>query len=203
MNNKQLPFDFAAMAARAKLILTAPTECWDTISSEAPDFKQLLLTYALPFIVAGALCSFVSSALIGVPTPLGTFTTPFFQSLVFLIIQCIFSPLAIMVGTWITAFISPKFGGSGDFNKAGALMIYSMTPGFVGGLLVILPIVGTLAGLLGLYGLFIFYKGTTKMLTNPADKQVVFTIINFIAIAITMMLLGMVLVFFRPLPSFM
>ncbi len=202
MNNQQLPFDFAALAARAKLILTAPAECWDTISIELPNFKQLLLTYALPFIVAGALCSFVSSAFIGVATPLGTFTTPFFQSLVFLLVQCIFSPLAIMASTWVTTLVSPKFGGSADFNKAGALMIYSMTPGFVGGLLAILPIVGTLAALLGFYGLFIFYKGTSKMLSIPVEKQLVFTVVNFIAIAITMIVLSMALVLFRPLPSF-
>jgi uncharacterized membrane protein len=64
------------------------------------------------------------------------------------------------------------------------LVAYSLTPVWVAGILNIFPAIGWLAGLLGLYGLFLLYKGLTPLMKTPEDKKVGYLIVSIIILIV-------------------
>lgn len=198
MNSTNLPFDFAHIVNRAKLVFTQPDTCWDAIVAENKPAKDIIIGYVLPFAVLGAISYFISMGILGIHTPLGTIRMPIISTFVSAVITCIFTPVSVLAFGWIASMLAPKFGGTSHFDRGVALAAYSMTPAFIGSILMIVPIVGMIASLIGLYGVYIFYRGASKMLGVPSEKQILFTVVTLVASSLVMFILTLISLPFRP-----
>jgi hypothetical protein len=87
-------------------------------------------------------------------------------------------------GGFVADFLAPQFGGKSDQISAFKLIVYSVTPVWLVGVLSLLPALSGL-GLLALaYTVYLIYLGAPKLMKVPQDKVGGYTAVAFLAILI-------------------
>jgi hypothetical protein len=78
-------------------------------------------------------------------------------------------------------------------TNAMKLAVYSMTPGWLAGVLYIIPYLGIVAILGGLYGLYLMYLGfETPMMETPKDKALGYMLISIIVVIVLFVVFGLI-----------
>ncbi len=165
---------------RVKNILLTPKTEWDVIAGESTTPQQLVITYVLPLAGIAAIAGFISSAIIGTTLGFlgGTIRVPFVWALVAAVFHLVMSVVSVFLVGFIIDVLAPTFGGTKNLNQAIKVAAYTYTAGWIGAVFGIIPILGALLGLLlALYGIYILYLGLPKLMKNPADKTIVYTIV--------------------------
>lgn len=163
------------IVARAKGLITRPREEWGVIAGEPSDTAGLFKGYVVPVSAIPAVAGFVGAALFA-----GMFAAviPGF-SLGGLLVQSVASYVLGLAFVWvfgkIVQALAPRFGGTGEEVPAMKLAAYSPTAMWLAGAFALLPPLGVLA-LLGLYSLYILYKGVPVVTRVPEDKASLFTL---------------------------
>ena len=190
---------------RVKNILLTPKTEWDVIATESTTPQQLVITYVLPLAAIAAIAGFIGSAIIGASIGLlgGTFRVPFVWALVAACFHLVMSVVSVFIVGFIFDTLAPSFGGQKNVNQAIKVAAYSYTAGWVGGVFAIIPILGSLLGLLlSLYGIYILYLGLPKLMKNPDDKTIVYTIV-VIVVAIVVSVIAFTLAGLITAPAMM
>jgi len=168
-----------SIVERAKRIIVSPRTEWDVIEREATPTQQLLVGYVLPLAAVAAIASFIGSAIFagmlggvfGARVGIG-------GALVGAIIAVIMAVVSVFVIGFIVDALAPTFGGQKNMNQAMKLVAYSYTPGWVFGILAIIPFLGWLAAVIGgLYGIYVMYLGLPKLMKSPQEKSVPYLIV--------------------------
>jgi len=168
-----------SIVERAKRIIVSPKTEWDVIEREATPTQQLLVGYVLPLAAVAAIASFIGSAIFagmlggvfGARVGIG-------GALVGAIIAVIMAVVSVFVIGFIVDALAPTFGGQKNMNQALKLVAYSYTPGWVFGILAIIPFLGWLAAVIGgLYGIYVMYLGLPKLMKSPQEKSVPYLIV--------------------------
>ena len=164
---------------RAKKIIVTPKTEWDVIEGENTPTQQLLVGYVLPLSAIAAIASFIGSALLGglLGSMLGA-RVGIGGALLGAIIAVIMAVVSVFVIGFIVDALAPTFGGQKNMNQALKLVAYSYTPGWVFGILAIIPFLGWLAALVGaIYGIYVMYLGLPKLMKSPPEKSVPYLIV--------------------------
>ena len=163
---------------RVKNIILTPKTEWDVIAAEATPPKQLIMAYVLPLAAIAALAAFISASLVGTSFMGATYRTPFVWGIVLAIYQFVMAVVSCFVVGFIIDALAPNFGGQKNFEQAFKVAVYAYTPGWLGQVLGIIPMLGWLLGfLLALYGLYLLYLGLPRLMKNPEDKTIVYEIV--------------------------
>jgi hypothetical protein len=170
--------DFNALIARVKNILLSPKSEWPLIAAETQTMEQIYKNYVGPLALFAAICTFFGSLMHLSSFQLGniaikTSTASLMTSAVF---GFFLSLLMAFVMGHVISFLAPKFGGSENVLNGFKLAVYSYTASWVGMVFMLLPGVGLLASLCGLYGIYLLYLGLPTMMKNPEDKSVIYTV---------------------------
>lgn len=161
---------------RIKNILLTPKTEWTVIAGEASTLQGLMKDYVAPLAGISAVCGFIGGSLIGVSLPiLGTVRTPIIAGIATAIVSFAMAFVMVFVLSLIIDALAPKFGGQKNPAQAGKVAVYAFTPGWLGGILGIIPALGILGGLLALYGIYLLYLGLPRLMGNPAEKSVGYT----------------------------
>ncbi|OAG28635.1 Yip1 family protein [Thermodesulfatator autotrophicus] len=175
------------LLSRAKKIILSPREEWQVISQEDLTLTDLYLNYALIFILAVFIASSLGLVLFS-PFPMGPGL---------LVRQLILSLLAglgsLFIMAYIVDFLAVRFGGEADLLASHKLVVFSSTPGWVGGLLSIFPPASIIGLIFGLYGIYIFYLGVPVIKKVPQEKAVLFTVVVILISLVFFSLLGLLL----------
>ena len=123
---------------RVKNMITSPAQEWDVIASEQPDTGKIITGYVLPLAGAAGLAAFIGYGFIG---------TSYFGVRVAGINWGLHQAISVLVGAiagvFISAFVidalAPSFASEKNMGRSVQLVAYSYTPGWVGGLLAIIP----------------------------------------------------------------
>ncbi len=182
----------SGILARAKAILLDPKGTWPTIASEAATPQDLVTRYALPLIVLSALAGFIGMQVFGFSVLGITYRPGLMGGLTSLVITVVMGVVSVVVIALIAEWLAPKFGGLADRTQAFKLVAYSMTAGWVGGLLGIFPAIAMLGILFSLYGLYLLYLGATPLMKVPQDKAVGYTAVTVLAAIVAMFVSSMV-----------
>jgi MFS family permease len=182
------------MIDRMKNIMITPKTEWDAIAAETTAPKQVILGYVLPLVAIAALAGFVSGSLIGTSSLLGgTFRMPILWGLVLFVYQLLAGVLGVFILAFIVDALAPTFGGHKDFNQAMKLVAYSYTSATVGAVLGILPWLGVLFALVfGLYCIYLLYLGLPKLMKNPPEKSVAYTVVTIVVAIVVFVIIGFV-----------
>jgi uncharacterized membrane protein len=79
-------------------------------------------------------------------------------------------------------------------TNAMKLAVYSMTPGWVAGILYVFPALWILTVLASLYGLYILYLGyETPMMETPKDKVMGYMVISIIVVIVLYVVFALLL----------
>ncbi len=160
-------FDTAGLVERAKAITLQPDATWPKIAAEQTSSGDILTRYALPLAAIGPIASFIGGQLFGISMLFATIKPGLMGGLTMAVTSFVMSLVALAILTFIADFLAPNFGGQSNRAQAFKLVAYSMTPGWVAAGLGIIPSLSMIAALIGLYGLFLFYKGTTPLMKVP------------------------------------
>jgi len=177
---------------RVKNILITPQNEWDVIKNEQPNTPAIITGYVLPLAGAAAVAAFIGYAFIGVN---------FLGFRIKGIDWGLYQGFVVLLGALISVFVcaiiidalAPSFGSEKNMGRSVQLVAYSFTPGWVGGLLAIIPALGIVGTLAGLYGLYLLYIGLPKLKNTPQDKQVSYYVVSLLTIIVVFFVVGYII----------
>ena len=101
--------------------------------------------------------------------------------------------LTILIVIFVLDLLAPFFKSQRNINKSAELVSYSCTPGLVGALLAIIPSIGFIGYLFGVYGFYLWWLGLEPMKQTPEDKQIPYLITSILLIIVVFAILANVL----------
>ena len=169
---------------RVQSILLKPKEEWVKIKAEPSTVAELFTSYAMILAAIPAAGQFLGNILVGRRLPMvGVFRWPLGRALGNAVVSYVFSLVAIYLFALIINELAPNFGSTKNLTSALKLAVYSMTPGWVAGVLYIIPGLWVLSILAGLYGLYILYLGfDTPLMETPKDKVVGYLVVSILVV---------------------
>ncbi|QJA05398.1 YIP1 family protein [Thermosulfurimonas marina] len=183
---------------RVKRIVFSPREEWPVIESEDLSLSDLYGRYALILIGASSLAKALGLFLFGFP--MGHMGVNLPGPL--LVGQALFEVLVqtanLLLASLVVHYLAPHFGGESDFLAANKLVVFSSTPGWLGGLLGIFPPLRIFEWLFGLYGLYLFYLGAPVILKISPEKKGLFLAICLVVLLALFFVIGLLLMPFHP-----
>ncbi|ESQ85893.1 hypothetical protein AEAC466_01560 [Asticcacaulis sp. AC466] len=164
---------------RIQAILLKPSPTWDVIEGENPSVRQLYTSYIMPLAAIGPIASAIGSVVfgLGIPGFMSIHVSPI-SALLNAIVSYVLSLALVYVVALVIDGLAPSFNAQKNFIQALKLATYSLTAGWVAAIFFIIPSLGLLAILGGLYGIYLFYLGLPKLMKNPPDKTIVYMIVT-------------------------
>ncbi|QJR13760.1 Yip1 family protein [Usitatibacter palustris] len=178
------------LADRVKNILLTPKTEWDVIAGETTPTATLIKGYVLPLAAVAASAAFIGNVVVGSGFGFHLYRMPLLMGLVFMAMQILMAVVAVFVISFVINALAPKFGATQDPAQALKLAVYSCTAGWVAGVLAVLPMLGTLAIVGGLYGIYLLYLGLPKLMKCPEDQTTGYTVVVVLATLIVMVILN-------------
>jgi hypothetical protein len=176
------------LVERAKNIIVTPKTEWDAVAAEEPNIQQILLGYVLPLALIPTIAVIIGWGVIGI---FGF--TSFTYGIAMGLVQLINAFLSVLISGFVIDALAPSFGSTKNMGRAVQLVAYSMTPIWIAGILNIFPSIGWLAGLLGLYGLFLMYLGLAPLMKTPEDKKVGYLVVSIIILIVVYFVIAAIL----------
>jgi hypothetical protein len=184
------------MIERIKGILLSPKAEWDKIEQENTSLTDVFVKYVLILAAIPAIATFIGYSFIGYTV--GAFGYSYTIKGIdigvrYAIISYITSCASFFISTIVIDALATAFKSEKNINRSAQLVGYSMTAGLIAGILNILPMLGILAFLAGIYGMVILFFGLAKMKKTPKDQEVVYFVISVLTIIVTNILIGFIL----------
>ena len=169
--------DLAWLIGRVQRLLLSPASEWDAIAGEPADVQKIYMTYVGPLVIAAGVAIAIGISVVGISVPIvGTFRFGVGAALTQMIVYVVLN-LAMVYGlAFAINALAPQFGATADMGQAFKLAAYSPTAWWVASLIMIIPSLGILAALGGLYSLYLLYVGLPKLMKPAADKAMVYTL---------------------------
>src|SRR5689334_21834420 len=167
-----------SLQTRVTGILTKPAAEWRTIAGESTDVAALLRDYAAAPAAIPAVCQFIGGTLTGVPGFFRTYRTGFISALAGATVAWVMA----VVGAWIAAIViaklAPTFQSTGSTVQALKLVVYSMTPVWVLGVLYLIPPLGVLVILGVIYSMYMFYLCIPVLVHTPPTQVIPYMVVS-------------------------
>ena len=174
------------LVTRAKNIILKPNQEWPVVAGEPSTPGGLVAGYVAPLAAIGPIATFIGLCIVGVGVPfIGTYRVGFASGITQAVISFVFAILGIFVVAAIVNVLAPSFSGQKNWVAALKVTAYSYTPAFIAGILLIIPPLGLLGILAGLYGIYLLYAGLPVLMGAPKAQAPIYTIaVVFCAIVV-------------------
>jgi hypothetical protein len=177
------------LVARAKALILQPSTTWDEIEREPATIQGVFTSYVLPLAMIPVICNFIGQLVFGAGFGFGGFGVTVRFSPVYLAVQAVLMLAVSLSMVFVLAYIidalAPSFAGFKDRVQAFKVAAYAPTAGWIGGVFGLLPALGILAFLGGLYSLFLLYKGLPKLMKAPQERATsYFAVVVLVAIVV-------------------
>jgi hypothetical protein len=177
---------------RVQSVLLKPKEEWVKIKAEPTTTAGLFTSYVMILAAIPAGFQFLGNVLVGRRLPLvGVFRWPIGRALGYAVVSYILSLAAVYIFALIINELAPSFSSAKNMASALKLSAYSMTPGWVAGILYIIPGLWILGIIASLYGLYILYLGfNTPMMETPKDKIPGYMTLSIVVVVVLYVVFG-------------
>jgi len=173
---------------RARNIIMTPKTEWLVIVAEEPNTAEILKGYVLPLALIPAIAYVIGFGVIG-----RGMMSSFSWGIAMGLIQFILAFVGVYLSAYVIAYMAPRFGSQQDMGRAVQLVAYSYTPAWVAGILSLVPALGVLVFVAGLYGLYLMYLGLPQMMKTPRDKVVGYLVVSIIVLIVTYWITSLIL----------
>ncbi len=189
--------DFAKIIERAKNICLSPSTEWPKIAAESATTQSLFTGYAMILAAIPAICGFIGMTVVGMSMPIvGTVRTGVGAGLVQLIVGYVLALVGVYILSLIINALAPTFDGQKDPISALKLAVYAYTPSWLAGILMLVPLLGMLVVLAGIYGIYLLYIGLPQLMKNPPEKSVGYTALIVVCAIVLGIVMGAVVAVF-------
>ena len=178
------------LGERVKGILLKPKQEWQTIAEESTSIAELYKSYVMVLAAIGPVATIVGVSIVGIRAPfVGSFRVPIATSIASGVVHYILTLVGVYILALIIDGLAPTFSGQKNINQAFKVAAYSYTPGWVAGILFLIPALSPL-GILGLYSLYLLYLGLPVLMRSPKEKSLGYTVTVIVAAVILFVLIS-------------
>ena len=177
---------------RAKNIMFSPKTEWEVIKTESWTTSDLLTKYVLILAAIPAVAGIIGYSLFGISSGIFSFKLPFGESLKWAVTTYILSVLGVFLIAFIADALAPSFGSTKDMTASLKAVVFSYTPAWIAGVFYVIPSLGFIAALAGIYGLVLMYMGLQKIKDVPQDKMVGYFVVIIIVSIVVYFLTGLI-----------
>ena len=177
---------------RAKNIIMSPNKEWDVIALEQPNTGQIIMGYVLLLAGAAAVAAFIGYGLIGFSYGFGHYATTGW-GIYYALRVLVAAILGVFISALVIDALAPSFGSEKNMGRSVQLVAYSYTPFWVGSLLAIYPPLAIIGAIAGIYGLYLLYIGMPKLKKTPADKTAGYFIVSLVTIVVINIVIGLIM----------
>ena len=170
-----------ALIARVKGILLQPKAEWLRIDGEFATNKSLFTRYAMILAAIGPVATLIGGVVFS--------HTSIVSALVLALVSYGLSLSSVFILGLIINALASSFGGTPNPVQAMKLAVYASTASWVAGVFNLIPLLGWLSIIGGIYSLVLLFLGLPILMKVPEDKKVVY----FIVVLIAGIVLGMVM----------
>ncbi len=174
------------LKTRAQNMLTKPAAEWPVIASESTSVMDLIAGYAAPLAAIPAVCSFIGGTFVGYSVPgIGTVrTSSLMGGLSGAIVGYVFSLVGLYIAAIVVERLAPTFQSKGDTTQALKTVVYAMTPAWLAGVFNLIPWLGVLGLLAGLYAIYLFYLGLPHTMKTPQAQEIPYMLVSALVIIV-------------------
>jgi hypothetical protein len=177
---RQLP----PLIVRIRNLLIEPRTEWQLIASDPPGLRPMLRYVAILALIP-AIAGYIGSTYVGTEVSVGRFRDALPTGVIKALISYLFSFAIVYLTALTTDAIAPMFGAQRNFNNALKLSVYSYTPIWLLGIVLLVPGLRFLT-LLGLYALRLLWTGLPPLMGPPRNKVIYYalaiTVIAFVIV---------------------
>jgi len=185
-------FNQPGIVQRARNILLKPAETWGVIAEEPATAAGLFTGYAVILAAIPPVAGFIGGQVFGHGVFGITYRPPFVGALVGAIFQYVLSLIGIYVFALIVDALAPSFDGQKNRIQALKVVVYAYTAAWVAGILTLIPALGLLSLLGGIYSLYLLYLGLPRVMRAPESKALGYTAVCVIVGIILFAIVGAV-----------
>jgi hypothetical protein len=167
--------DYRFLYNRIKYIILNPPKAWTVIHQENRPIKDVRNSFFFPLVLIVSICSFIGSIIFTTLSPVYSVMEAF----KFLILHLV----VVFTSAVIFGEITKALDLGKDYTVSFKIIAYSVAP------LLICQMISHLfeslifINILSLYGLYIFWVGTEKMLDPPEHKKMPMLVATFVIVA--------------------
>ena len=172
------------LQTRVTNILTKPAVEWSAIAAEPADVAGLMREYAGPLAAIPAVCRAVGLILI--------LRTGFLTGLVGAVVSWAMALVGAYVAAVVIEKLAPTFQSRGSTVQSLKLVVYSMTPVWVAGVLNLVPPLAALTILAAVYAIYLFYLGLPPLMNTPQEQVIPYMLVSAVLVILVSFVLGLV-----------
>ena len=165
---------------RVKKILIQPKEEWKVIVTEPHTVQDIFTRYVMILAAIPAVAGFIGLSLVGIGGLGINYRVPIASGIAYMIIQYVMALGSVYAIALIIDALAPQFGSEKDFMQSLKVAAFVPTAAWVTGIFNILPALGILALVGGLYSLYLLYLGLGELKKTPDEKMVAYTVVVLI-----------------------
>ncbi|MCK5146770.1 YIP1 family protein [bacterium] len=187
---------FLALFDKLKNLVLKPKEAWAVIANEEMSVDYLLKDVLLIAAILSAVGQFIGRWLVGTPIPSlmggGVIKLTFFESLIASVLTVALQIVGIWAFAKVLNYLAPRFGAVADENRSLKLAVFTTAPVLFAGIVNIIPALGIIVSLMGLYSLYLLYVGAPVLMQSPKNKALPYCIVSIVSIAVIMIIISIV-----------
>ncbi len=177
---------------RVKDIILKPSDTWAEIKAEQVTIKELYTSYAVFLAAIPPIASFIGLSLLGFSVLAFSYRVPLGWGISHAVVSYILSLVGLYVVGLIIDALAPSFGSQKNQVNAMKVAVFSWTPSWIAGILMIIPALSPIAVLLSLYSLYLFYLGLPVLMETPRDKAIGYFIVTILVSIVVFILIGVI-----------
>ncbi len=145
---------------RVKEICLSPKSGWTTLAASEVSLRDLYLSFILPLAALAPVAQLLKMLTFGEASRSDAprIRWPIWDGIVTALGLYLMFIIATLFLTLAASKLAPRFGGALTFRRANQLVAYSLAPAYVVGVLNIVPGLGIVPAVLGLYGLYLYWE---------------------------------------------
>ncbi len=175
---------------RVKNILLKPKDEWGVIATETHTVQGLYTRYVMILAAIPAVAAFIGMSVVGVSGFGASYRLPIAAGLAQMVVQYLLSLGSVYLIALLIDALAPSFGGEKNFMQAFKVAAFFPTASWVAGVFAIIPALGILALLGGLYSLYLLYLGLPRLMKAPDEKAIPYTVVVIIVAIVIMVVIG-------------
>lgn len=174
-------------------IITKPKQEWLVVNNEQPNAMKLIGGYAFILALIPAVSAFVKYGIIGFSF-MGYTSRSIASGIQMGLIQLLSAVIGVYLLAWVIDLLAPSFDSEKNFGRSLQLAVYSTTPQWVAGILLLLSAgFSMLIMLIGLYAIYLLAVGMPIIKKTPKEKVVGYVVVTIIALILITLALGLIL----------
>jgi hypothetical protein len=183
----------ATLKDRVMKILTTPKTEWPVIEAESTDVGKLYREYVGILAAIPAVAGFIGMSVVGFSAPIiGSYRLGIGTGLANAIVSYVLTLVGVYVAALVIDKLAPTFESKSDQMQALKLVAYASTAAWIAGIFAIIPALGVLAILGGLYSIYLFYLGLPVLMKTPAAKVVPYMVVSAIVVIVVSVVVNLV-----------